>query len=167
MLTSSQGTGNANKLTHFILGILAFIVGLALVFSNLSEVRRFDEMRSWPVVTGEITQSKKKAYSTSEGEEAYALSIAYIYEVDLQTYKGDNIGIAKNLASLSLSDANEILQKFPVGKNVNIHFNPIKKEESFLEIGMYKPMSNFISSGIFILVGVFIVIRGLTMKSPI
>ncbi|TDU66137.1 uncharacterized protein DUF3592 [Prosthecobacter fusiformis] len=89
---------------------------------------------SWPVAAGKVLHSEVAEARTRAGATTrmYEARVTYEYEVDGQTYKGDQIGFMDGSSS-NRSDAAVIVNARPVGKEVPVYYDPANPHEACLE----------------------------------
>lgn len=61
--------------------------------------------------------------------------VKYEYEVGGAQYAGDQIQSSGPVLTSTRSAVEEVLSRYPVGRQVQIYFNPEQPEESVLELG--------------------------------
>ena len=99
---------------------LLFILGY---FLHRSEAQVLDRMQAAPA-----TVEKSEVYSSGHGESTtYHLDLEYEYSVADRRYIGRKIGMA-NIMYDSKENAMEILKQYPVGKEIQIYFDPEEPE---------------------------------------
>jgi hypothetical protein len=84
----------------------------------------------------------------------YKAEIEYEYTVGSQTYTGDTICIGGELNTSFPKRAEERCQRYPVGSEVNVYYDPLDPERSCLEqkgegsVLMYAASAAFIIFGL-------------------
>ena len=92
--------------------------------------------RKWPETNGKIVQSDIKIIPGNKKEKAPL--IYYEYIVGNQTYYSRRLTM--NLAAVVKNDdAEKLLSKYPLGKEVHVKYHPIFKGYSVLEVGPKQP----------------------------
>jgi hypothetical protein len=115
------------------LGILAF--GVALTAWGVHVAREAINSRSWPTVEGTVIVSETRHVSASQSPDrrsSYEPEVAVEYEVDGQTLICDRI----TFTTISFDRAilvHELLGSYPVGKKVDVYYNPDDPARSVLD----------------------------------
>ena len=89
----------------------------------------------WPVTDGIIQSAEKKSHSGSHGMMTYSAEITYSYQVAGASYTGEKLSIGQ--MSSSSEYAQGILNRYPVGKKVSVHYLTGDPSEAVLEIGIH------------------------------
>ena len=114
-------------------GIVVVCVG-ALISCGLDYVH-FDESARWPTAAGIVTQSK-----ISQGHlkslKAYAPDVEYRYTVLGSEHAGSTLRFSYVSKWGTEPAARKRISPFPVGRQVDIHYNPKDPSESVLEAGL-------------------------------
>lgn len=110
-----------------IVGALVLMWGIASSRSALLSVR-------WPSVPGAVTISTIKSSRSSKGGTTYGADIHYTYAVSDNKYIGDKVTFG-DISTSDSNDARQILNRYPVGKAVNVFYNPNNPAEAVLETG--------------------------------
>jgi hypothetical protein len=97
---------------------------------------RLKNSANWCRVRGWITKSVKKVEIGETGRLEYA-DIVYQYEISDRTYTSKKIKIGGDLLSnpskKSLTEAEALLMKYPLGKEVDVYVNPKHPKTACLE----------------------------------
>ena len=84
---------------------------------------------------------------------AYIPDIAYEYRANVETFESRKIFIGQQFPS-NFNIANEFVEKYPIGKQVEVFYNPEKPQVSTLERNRVKELLwSFLSGVINILIG--------------
>ena len=96
----------------------------------------FNSLRSerWPVTEGVILTAKMQSHSGEHGD-TYSTAVTYEYRVVGEKYTGNKIAIGA--MSSSSSYAHGVLDRYPVGKQVVVHYSPEHPTEAVLETGIH------------------------------
>ena len=91
----------------------------------------------WPTVHGEVIVSEFKHFSQSPTRSTRAPRIVYSYNVDGIEYQSERLKIgAQDISSNDWNWSQRILDKYHVGKEVLVYFNPNKPSKALIEPGM-------------------------------
>jgi hypothetical protein len=117
-------------------GFGLLVVWFALAFT--SYVRR---ARKWPSVRGRIVRSGAEEYQDNlRGSDDivrtyYKPCVIYTYEVGGREYSGDRIAMGITTSATSARPAERTAAKYPVGREVDVYYNPQVPSESVLRPG--------------------------------
>lgn len=130
----------------FIIGV----VGAALtIFLGIPMMKNAFESRGWPTADGVITVSQFTSNTDRDsGSTTYGASIAYDYTVNGASYTGSNVHFGQYSTS-DPSYGRSIVNRYPLGKQVMVYYDPDNPSESVLEPGA--GWSSFMVAGIGIL----------------
>ena len=87
----------------------------------------------WPTAAGTVTSTRIDEKSALKGGFFYTPVILYRYTVAGMDYHGDRIAFGD--MSGSHLEAEKMLQSYPVGSAIHVHYNPGRPEESVLQTG--------------------------------
>jgi len=114
-----------------ILGTMLFPLAAFLYARGGLYRARAHASRSWPVVHGQVEQSKIESKASVAGS-LYRLNLTYRYVLNGVDYEGDTAEIGplwiKNKALIE-----RLAQRFPAGAKVAVHYDPEDPESSVLE----------------------------------
>jgi len=107
------------------------IYGGVVAFICVMGMHKMKKVEQWPKVEGEITRSKDVSdpKSVQVGPQVPTkLALSYTYVVDSKEYKSSRISfLTKTEQNSSLKS-----QFYPVGKIMDVYYNPQKPSEAFL-----------------------------------
>lgn len=129
---------------HTIEQVLAWVFplgGACLLLHGLWGLRRWIVARSWPTAPGEITRCV--FVKDDSDPEAYAerLDLRYTYTVDGVTYVNHRVSAGGDLSvtvggrNAGWSTPRAARNRYPVGRAVQVRYNPHRPAESCLETG--------------------------------
>ncbi|MBN2820749.1 MAG: DUF3592 domain-containing protein [Bacteroidales bacterium] len=131
-MSNKQGS----SITSLIVGA-AFIVSAWLLYTHISAPMAEEAKASelWPNVPGIITYSDIDE-SLDDGKTIYAAAINYDFTVENKSYSGNRISLTSgNTRTSSLREVKKDLQKYPVGANVTVYYDPELPNNAVLEPG--------------------------------
>lgn len=139
-----------------VLGLGAFVVLISVV-----GLYKFRASKTWLWTTGEITSAEMEKH-VSQGRSrsvTYHAAIVYDYSVQGTKYSGHRVAFGEYGTS-NPNHARQILNYYPVGKQVNVHYNPSKPEDSVLErrLGSAVYIGLLVGAAVFVL-GLLLTIR--------
>lgn len=91
--------------------------------------------RSWPTVPGTVLAATLVRVSGSDNGDTYRARIEYAYVVEGTRFTGDRVCAGDQLLSGSVSGANKVLARYPVGTEVPAAYDPADPASSLLEPG--------------------------------
>jgi Protein of unknown function (DUF3592) len=121
--------------------ILPPLFGALFVLSCLAlpQYLRFKNSTQWPSTTGLITVSRLQVSyfkGRKDGLKGYYGEVRYRYRVADKDYEGDKISF--NRVHVSVRDAwQRALEGYPVGKTVNVFYDPKNPGIAVLEPGLH------------------------------
>lgn len=94
----------------------------------------------WPVAQGMILESEvaeSRKTRSGSGSRMYEARVLYEYEVEGQKIKGHQVSFMDGSSS-NRSDAASVVSRLPIGKVVQVHYNPTDPYEACLSHGVGK-----------------------------
>jgi hypothetical protein len=92
------------------------------------------QTQSWPTASGRIESARVVTSTDSEGGTAYHAKISYGYTVNGQRHHGERIRFTTETSGSR--SARRTVGKYPVGREVIVHFNPRDPAEAVLETSL-------------------------------
>ncbi|NNJ91229.1 MAG: DUF3592 domain-containing protein [Gammaproteobacteria bacterium] len=119
------------KILVTIFGLVPFLAGVYFLFVWFS-------LQKWPVTTGKVKGSRlEKMLGTKHGggrgmgmTSTYKPYVRYEYEVNGRIYSSKNIKIGIILSGIYVE---KYVHRYPVHAEVDVHYNPKKPKQAFLE----------------------------------
>ncbi|HUG33810.1 MAG TPA: DUF3592 domain-containing protein [Anaerolineales bacterium] len=121
-------------LCAFIVPIAVF-VGLGIFLYRRSKMRDAvkQSAQSWPGTMGVVTMSTIQVRHTGRSRSEIPV-VGYQYQVHGQTYTGGTIKAGEKYFSVRLyGEAQKTIERYPVGAQVMVYYNPANPSESALE----------------------------------
>src|SRR6185369_10993894 len=110
------------------------VIGFVAVGAGVWTLVKSLRSEHWPVTDGVILTAQMKSHSGENGD-TYSADVTYKFQVAGVSYTGTKISIGA--MSSSTSYAQGILNHYPVGKNVSVHYAPDDPTEAVLETGIH------------------------------
>jgi len=130
---SEKGPRNSNA-TSF--GIIFTLVGaLMFYFFGLPPLKYANESKSWPKTSGIITKSEVDSWM-KDGESQYGAVIKYTYQVEGKEYISYSVGVNSASSNNNMSAAKDLVQEYPVGKTVDVFYDPEVPDSAALKPGI-------------------------------
>jgi hypothetical protein len=128
----------SGTLGGLFLGSVLLVIGyfVAFVFGKpIVDKARASER--WPTVEGRITTSEVQQHRGKKGKVTFSANVGYDYQVDGQKLLGDTVWFGGNFSSSSSGLARQTVDRYPVGKQVRVSYDPAHPEVSVLEPGAF------------------------------
>jgi len=123
---SSRGTQLFCSL-FIVIGLVAVGVGVWLLIKSL-------RAEQWPVADGIVQSAEMKSHSGDDST-TYSAEVTYAYQVAGATYTAGKVAIGQMSASAEYAQG--ILNRYPVGKKVSVHYSPGDPSDAVLETGIH------------------------------
>jgi hypothetical protein len=107
---------------------------LALFVGARNCVRAYESI-NWPTTRGIVQTSSVEYRSGTKGGGTYHAHVLYNYNLNGTAFSRDRVAYG-DYGSSNPSHAQEIVNRYPVGKNVTIYYMPSRPEECLLEPGI-------------------------------
>jgi uncharacterized protein (TIGR03435 family) len=114
---------------------LFVVIGLVAVGIGIWTLAKSIRSEHWPVTEGIIQSAEMKSHEGSKGGTTYSAEVTYGYQVAGTSYTGDKVSIGQ--MSSSSEYARGILNRYPVGKKVSVHYLPGDPSDAVLETGIH------------------------------
>lgn len=130
MASSSSGQWTTGL---FGVGFVAVGIGVVLLF-GLPTLERAKASTGWPKASGQVTSSRIRD-KVNNGKRSYWAEVKYDYTVDGTTHTGSTISFGAGTTSMRMT-AEKTADRYPVGKEVSVHYDPAAPNVSVLEPGV-------------------------------
>jgi hypothetical protein len=115
---------------------LPFILaGAFTLYFGVRGLHRANESTTWPVADGTIQKSTVEYHSSSEGGGTYHAEVLYQFTVDGVTHSGNKVAFG-DYGSSNPSHAQNIINRYPKGKDVTVHYRAGNPDTCILEPGL-------------------------------
>jgi hypothetical protein len=115
--------------------VLFVLIGGGLSYWGWNILQDARASTSWPTVQGGITSSEVTVSSDSEGADSYSPEVTYRFQIDGQIFASSQIKFGENSYG-SRRKAQEIVNQYPVGKQVMVYYEPERPTNAVLEPGV-------------------------------
>lgn len=127
------------------MGIIAILAGLSFFFFLTGELRSILECRNWPTAPGVIISSKvvetdRMETNTLPGQKGmvsrfvHLPEVTYNYTVDGKKYRSNKVFLWMDAEDFhEPKNGRKIVERYPVGKEVNVYYKPDDIGEAVLE----------------------------------
>lgn len=117
--------------------------GLLVLLFAIAFGRMIKQASGWPVTTGHIVSSGVDAYLARNDvtdrrlRTSYKSSVVYQYQVNGREYTGGRLTMGVVISASFPGAANRTARRYPVGTEVQVHYNPQSPGESVLHPRSY------------------------------
>ncbi len=129
-----------------LFAVLSILAGLGLAGFGLREARIAAESGRWPATPGVVRDSLVESQTEKGAAEAHRTVVLYTYFVDGAGYLADRVS-QSDAWSADRAAAEAIVEKYPPGAQVSVHYNPENPGEAFLEPGPGRTDPVFFAAG--------------------
>ena len=160
--TRTGKPGRANPIT---LGLLFMLFGGIVFFVwGLPPLKYSKQSANWPSVPGTITKSEIETWRR-DGKTYYQANIVYAYEISGKKLTASKVTVGDPPSQTNMSPAKRIQNEYPVGKSVDVFYDPEVPASAALKPGIQKNdiLLAFIT-GIFPLLGILLFFSGIRKK---
>ncbi|MBL4884939.1 MAG: DUF3592 domain-containing protein [Planctomycetaceae bacterium] len=134
--------------------IFAVVGGCFMWFWGWPVLQMAKASQDWPSTNGSVLSSEVVSNRDNDGDTSYRPQIEYSYQVDGQDYQQGNIRYDGDWGSSNSSYAHKTVREYPIGKQVDIYYDPENVTEAVLEPGVTWASYSILGFGlIFFLVG--------------
>ncbi|MFN2215995.1 MAG: DUF3592 domain-containing protein [Anaerolineales bacterium] len=117
--------------------LVTIALGLYLVISNINARKKAGASQSWPSVSGTVTNAQVKESVSSDDDDnetvSYYPAVEYTYQVGGQQFSGKRLSFGGLITTGNYGKVQEKLQKYPVGGQVPVFYDPQNPSDSVLE----------------------------------
>lgn len=132
----TQSEKRPRKSNATLFGIIFTLAGgLMFYFFGLPSLKYAYESRSWPKTSGTITKSEVDSWM-KDGKTQYGAVIKYTYRVEENPYDSYKIGVSASSSNSNMSAAKDRVQEYPVGKTVDVFYDPEVPDSAALKPGV-------------------------------
>jgi hypothetical protein len=160
------------KMVKVIIGSILFAVGVGVTIWGFSKLQSAKESLSWPRAEGRVLESniervrktssrsrrkrrrgKNRIGTNRQSRITYKANVFYEYSVKSNKYSSDKISFG-DYSSSNQSHAQNIVNRYPRGKDVKVYYNPEDPQLAVLEPGVSWATYTPLGAGVFfILIG--------------
>jgi len=150
-----------------LIAFLFIVAGLRATFFSLTLIFQWKQSQEWPSVRGKIIQSNLQSMLAPRGNRripprlvtVYTPDILYAYRVNAESFQSKQIFIRQRFPS-SFGISDDLVEKYPTGKDVTVFYDPNKPEFAVLERNRLRELLGDLVGGPFlILAGLAILVQ--------
>lgn len=126
--------------------IIFLLVGFILLIASIWAIIKSISSKKWPTTDGVITASmihenERTGSSMSSSSTHYRPDIEFTYSVSGKSYKSTKLYFGVKLITIGgYFKSKKLAKKYPVDKQVKVHYNPAKDKEAVLEPGFHNEL---------------------------
>lgn len=126
----------SNPIAGLIMGSLLAVVGFGVAFWLGKPIRdKAVASTSWPDTEGRIIRSSLVT-ARNKGKTHYTADIEYEYALEGNILTGSRVWFGDDYSSSSGSEFRSAVSRYPVGRQVRVHYDPADPTTSVLERGV-------------------------------
>lgn len=115
-------------------------IGAGALIYGMQERQRAKESVTWPTATGIILESAvtheiREPNNPKKTQESYFAKVRYNYTVDEKQYTGTRIAFGDHRSDTDTL-AQEIVARYPMGKEIKVYYAPDEPQSALLEPGV-------------------------------
>lgn len=115
----------AGPIGKAVIGSIIVVLGYLGTFTWAGgQYAKAEQARSWPTTRGVIEVSEVIQSKNSDGDRMYSADIVYAYKVEEQSYEGSEVTFGGNYKSGDRSQWTRLANQYPVGSEVEVHYDP-------------------------------------------
>jgi hypothetical protein len=142
--------GRSNNVVGLALTGIFSLGGLGMLGFGGHKVAEGRASEGWPTAGGKVTASSvatHRSYDSHDHREhiTYGADVRYTFEVAGAAHTGKDVTLA-DMSTSSRSSADETVGRYPVGREVQVHYDPDDPDHCCLEPGL--------GGGVYVILGV-------------
>ena len=114
---------------------LFIVIGLVTAGTGIWIFANSLRAEHWPVTDGIVQIAEMMSHDANDGGTTYSAKVTYGYQVAGTLYTGDKVTIGQMSAESGYAQG--ILNRYPVGKKVSVHYSPGDPADAVLETGIH------------------------------
>jgi hypothetical protein len=138
-------------------GLIFVGIGAFLLYKGQQSRKKVGASQGWPSTQGQIvdTHIDRSMHTDSDGDTDYSYTprLEYTYEFGGVHYHGKNIYFGLASGYNNQSQAQEIIDRYPVGSEIPVYYDPANPEDSVLERKAGNFTTTLVLGIVFIIVG--------------
>lgn len=127
------------------------VIAMILIAYSAINLRQGGASKSWPSVEGKITRAqivpREVVRAKKQKVVLYDAAIAYSYTVAGHEYTSEKVRTDLQ-AQPHTAEAERLIELYPVGRSVTVHYNPANPDDSLLEPGSDPQTTSLLVCGI-------------------
>jgi hypothetical protein len=139
------------------LGLIFIGIGAFLLYKGQQSRKKAGDSQGWPSTQGQIVDARidRSMHTDSDGDTGYSYTprVEYTYEFGGVHYHGKNISFGLASGYNRQHQAQEIIDRYQVGSEVPVYYDPANPEDSVLERKAGSFTTTLVIGIVFIIVG--------------
>jgi len=146
-----------------VIGAMFIGAGYFVTHLAMNSYQMGQASKVWPTVQGGVIHSKVITSHNSKGKTHYSADVQYAYRTGGKEYKSNKIEATAGTSSSSdSSGAYEVVNQYPVGRTVSVHYDPVKPWVAVLQPGIAQSTYwLFGIGGLFMFLGAWVALSGI------
>jgi hypothetical protein len=112
--------------------VLLLGAGLAYLFRQRTAAKQAASVH-WPRVQGQVTRAWIHAFRDNNQNPQFMARVKFAYEVQGRRYDSERIAWGGRASNATATEAQTVVDRYPTGSPVPVHYNPQKPKEAVLE----------------------------------
>lgn len=142
-------------------GLVIILLGLILVIVAIVNRNKAKAAEAWPVTPGQILSCKVERHISTDSDghttTSYEPKLEYSYSVMGTPMQANRISYGS--VKTNYKSAQKLADRYPVGAQVSVHYNPEKPAEAVLETAARGNTAGLVIGIVLLLMGVFLLIN--------
>ena len=119
-----------------IFPLIFLLAGGGILFAGLKQVVHADASSGWPSVAGEVRAASVEYETDSDGAGTYRAEVLYAYEIEGVQQLANRVAFG-DFGSSDPGRAQRIVNRYPEGSAVTVHYDPDEPSRAVLEPGVH------------------------------
>lgn len=153
-------------LSHKLLGGVLTLVGLGVLIFAIFDYYEAKSSTSWENTIGKILESTIESHRNDDGI-TYKPVIVYSYKVNKKRYHSRVVYFGESLHHSSIKVPQDLVNRFPIGSEVKVYYNPKSPSNSILLAGVTNDNYINIFIGFALMVGGIFVVKNKLDKEKV
>jgi hypothetical protein len=115
-----------------LLRVLLSLLAVGLVVLGLFILRESSRSRGWQPVSGRVVSSSVSDFTGKDGAHSYRPMVVFAYSVGALRLMSNRISF-RSLSTADRGAAETFVRKYPVGKTVQVYYDPQEPDRAVLE----------------------------------
>jgi len=157
--TAQHESQESSQRTILLITLAMFAAAIFFILWGGYEIMAGYASKKWPSAEGKITSSyvpkQVRSIKDSSKKPTYYPKVCYQYEVGGKTYTCDRLSFAGGEGGEKKSEAQAVVNRYPSGQKVIVHYDPKHPEKAVVERGLiWKTFMPFLAGLVFLAVAI-------------
>lgn len=118
-----------------IFPMIFVVVGASVAFFGIRGLIRAKASVAWPTTQGKVVSSSVEYHKSDKGGGTYHAAVMYDFSVSETGFSGNRVAYG-DYGSSNPSHARQVVNRYPKGQTVTVHYMPGNPEECLLDPGV-------------------------------